>query len=81
MRDESDARYWAQKENIWLLVCETVDDLNIETDSLYTAPRCINCGDIEDAVVRTNRFYSAEITRAIPYRRRRVRKEAVVQQD
>ena len=38
-----------------LLVCETFDDLNIETDSLYTATRCINCGCIEDVVVRANR--------------------------
>ena len=39
-----------------LLVCETFDDLNIETNSLYSATRCINCGYIEDAVMRANRF-------------------------
>lgn len=56
-------RHWAQKEGLWsanaaggLLVCETFDDLGIESDSLYTATRCINCGCIEDAVVRANRF-------------------------
>jgi hypothetical protein len=38
-----------------LLVCETFDDLSIETDSLYNATRCINCGCIEDVVVRANR--------------------------
>lgn len=55
-----------------LLVCETYDDLNIETNSLYSATRCINCGYIEDAVIRANRFHSSERTRAIP--RRMVRK-------
>ena len=55
-----------------LLVCETFDDLNIETDSLHTATRCVNCGCIEDAVVRTNRFRNSVRTRVIP--RRRVRK-------
>ncbi len=39
-----------------LLVCETFDDLSSGTDSLYNATRCINCGCIEDAVVRANRF-------------------------
>lgn len=39
-----------------LLVRETFDDPNIETDSLYAGTRCINCGCIEDAVVRANRF-------------------------
>ncbi len=38
-----------------LLVCETFDDLNIDTDSLYTGTRCLNCGSIEDAVIRANR--------------------------
>lgn len=52
-----------------LLVCETFDDLNIETDFLYTATRCINCGCIEDTVIRANRFHSSERTRVIPRRR------------
>lgn len=55
-----------------LLVRETVDDPNIETHSLYSATRCINCGCIEDAVIRANRFHRSERTRVIP--RRRVRK-------
>jgi hypothetical protein len=54
-----------------LMVWETFDDLNIETDSLYSATRCINCGCIEDAVIRANRFHGSERTRVIP--RRRVR--------
>ena len=58
-----------------LMVCETFYDLIIETDSLYSATRCINCGCIEDAVIRTNRFHRSERTRVIP--RGRVRKGEV----
>jgi len=54
-----------------LLICETFDDLNIETNSLYNATRCINCGCIEDAVVRANRFRRSENMRVSL--RRRVR--------
>ena len=54
-----------------LLVCETFDDLNIETNALYSATRCINCGCIEDAVVRANRFRRSEKMRGSL--RRRVR--------
>jgi RNase P subunit RPR2 len=61
-----------------LLVCETFDDLGIETDSLYTATRCINCGYIEDVVVRANRFRRLVRTRSIPSRGRMVRKGEVV---
>lgn len=61
-----------------LLVHETFDDLNIETDSFYTGTRCINCGCIEDAVVRANRFRRSERTWVIPRRRRMVRKREVV---
>ena len=53
---------WEDEEDLWsvnrcrgLLVCETFDDLNIDTDSLYTGTRCLNCGCIEDAVIRANR--------------------------
>jgi RNase P subunit RPR2 len=56
-----------------LLVQETCDDLNLKTDSLYTATRCINCGHIEDAVVRANRFRPSERMR--PLTRRVVRAE------
>lgn len=40
-----------------LMVCETFDDLCIETHSRYIATRCINCGCVEDAVVRANRTH------------------------
>ena len=43
-----------------LLVCETFDDLSSGTDSLYRAIRCINCGCIEEAVVRANRVRRSE---------------------
>jgi RNase P subunit RPR2 len=48
-----------------LLVRETFDDLNIETDSLSLATRCINCGYVEDAVMRANRFRRSVKTRMI----------------
>ena len=48
------------------LVWETFDDLNIDTDSLYTGTRCINCGCIEDAVVRANRVRLSVKTRGLP---------------
>jgi hypothetical protein len=54
-----------------LLVCETFDDLNIETDALYNATRCINCGCIEDAVMRANRFRRSVKTRVTSRRRGR----------
>lgn len=61
-----------------LLVCETFDDLSIGIDALYTATRCINCGYIEDAVVRANRFRRPERIRRIAHRSRMVRKREVV---
>lgn len=48
-----------------LVVRETFDDLNIETDSLSLATRCINCGCVEDAVMRANRFRRSVKTRVI----------------
>ena len=51
-----------------LLVCETFDDLRRDTDLLYT--RCINCGCVEDAVVRANRVRSLGGTRTIQRGRR-----------
>lgn len=59
-----------------LLVPETFGDLNVETNSLCTATRCINCGCVEDLVVRANRFRRLAKTRVVP--RRRVRKGDVV---
>lgn len=55
-----------------LLVREPVGGLNIKADRLSTATRCINCGCIEDAVVRANRFRPLAKTRESP--RRVVRK-------
>jgi len=54
------------------------DDLSIGTDSLYTATRCINCGCIEDAVVRANRFRRSKRIRTIPHRHRMARRREVV---
>jgi hypothetical protein len=39
-----------------LLVRETFGDLREETIRLYPATRCVNCGCIEDSVVRANRL-------------------------
>lgn len=50
-----------------LLVRETFNDLSSESNSVNTATRCINCGYIEDAVVRANRvreLVSTPATRA-----------------
>lgn len=55
-----------------LLVREPVDGLNIKTDRLFTATRCLNCGCVEDAVMRANRFRPSVKTRENP--RRLVRK-------
>ena len=40
-----------------LLVRETFGDLRGETACLSPAIRCINCGYIEDSVVRANRLH------------------------
>jgi hypothetical protein len=52
-----------------LLVREAFGDLNMKTDHLSTATRCINCGCIEDAVVRANRFGHPMRNRSVPRRR------------
>ncbi len=59
-----------------LLVREIFDDLSIETDAFYTATRCLNCGCIEDAVIRANRSRRSERRRVTP--RGMVRKGHVV---
>lgn len=51
---------------------ESFGDLNVDTHSLRMATRCINCGCVEDAVVRANRFRRFAKTRVLT--RRRVRK-------
>ena len=40
-----------------LLVRENFDELRYGTGGLYPATRCINCGCIEDSVVRVNRLH------------------------
>lgn len=61
-----------------LLVHETFGDVNLETDLVSTVTRCINCGYVEDAVVRANRVRRPERTRTISRRRRMTRKNDVV---
>jgi len=39
-----------------LLVRETFGELREEAERMYSATRCINCGSIEDSVVRANRL-------------------------
>ena len=49
-----------------LLVHETFDGLSPEGDIMYLATRCINCGSIEDSVVRANRLRPPAAKRAVP---------------
>lgn len=46
-----------------LVVLDTFGEWNIETNSLDLVTRCINCGCIEDAVVRANHRRSLVKTR------------------
>ena len=59
-----------------LLVRETFDGLSPEAGNLCMAIRCINCGYIEDSVVRANRLHSLSAKRMVP--RRIARKGEVV---
>ena len=59
-----------------LLVRETFDGLSPEADIMCLGTRCINCGYIEDSVVRANRLHPPASKRAVP--RRMVRKGEVV---
>ena len=59
-----------------LLVHETFDGLSPEGDIMYLATRCINCGYIEDSVVRANRLRPPAAKRTVP--RGMVRKGGVV---
>lgn len=59
-----------------LLVRETFDDLREEIGRMTPATRCINCGCIEDSVVRANRLRLLSAKRSAP--RGMVRKEGVV---
>jgi len=49
-----------------LLVRETFDGLSPEAGNLCMAIRCINCGYIEDSVVRANRLRPPAAKRAVP---------------
>jgi len=51
-----------------LLVRESFGDLREEAGCIYPAIRCINCGYIEDAVVRANRLQSPATKRSTPRR-------------
>jgi hypothetical protein len=59
-----------------LLVSETFSDLRNETARMCPAARCINCGCIEDSVVRANRLRAPAANRSVP--RGMVRKGGVV---
>jgi hypothetical protein len=54
-----------------LLVREVFDDFRRETSRLYRATRCINCGYIEDSVVRANRLRPPAPKRSGPHARAR----------
>ena len=59
-----------------LLVRETFDGLSPEAGNLCMTTRCINCGYIEDSVVRANRLHPPAVKQMVP--RRIVRKGEVV---
>jgi hypothetical protein len=49
-----------------LLVRESFGDLREETGCMSPATRCINCGYIEDSVVRANRLRLPAAKQAVP---------------
>ena len=49
-----------------LLIRETSGDLREEAGCMHPATRCINCGYIEDSVMRANRLCPPEAKRAVP---------------
>ena len=51
-----------------LLVRETFDGVSPEADMMRLSTRCINCGSIEDPVVRGNRLRPPAAKRAVPRR-------------
>ena len=51
-----------------LLVRETFEGPSPEGDMMCLATRCINCGSIEDSVIRTNRLCPPAAKRALPRR-------------
>ena len=48
-----------------LLVRETFDSLSTEAGIMCQVTRCINCGYIEDSVVRANRLHPPAAKRAV----------------
>lgn len=59
-----------------LLVLETFEDLREETGRMCRATRCVNCGYVEDSVVRANRLHPPTGKRSGPHRM--ARKDGVV---
>lgn len=59
-----------------LLVRETFGELREGTDCMSLAIRCINCGYLEDSVMRVNRLCLPSAKRAVP--RMIVRKGGVI---
>lgn len=59
-----------------LLVREIFGDLRTETARACPATRCINCGCVEDSVVRANRLRHPEAKRSVP--RGMVRRGSIV---
>ncbi len=59
-----------------LLVRETFDSLSTEAGIMCQVTRCINCGYIEDSVVRANRLHPLPAKRSMS--RGRVRKGGVL---
>ena len=57
-----------------LLVRETYDDLIGETPLLYPVTRCVNCGGIEDFVIRANRLRLQMTNQSASHQRVRYRK-------
>ncbi len=49
-----------------LLVRDAFYDLSVKADTRYATTRCINCGHVEDAVVRANRIRISVSTQATP---------------
>lgn len=49
-----------------LLVREIFGDLREETGRISPATRCINCGYVEDSVVRANRLRPPAAKRSVP---------------
>ena len=52
-----------------LLVRETYGDLSDETTRLCPVTRCVNCGCMEDSVIRANRLRPQMTNRSASHRR------------